>query len=281
MKSLFCRIAGKIVMLSAVLIWLTAGAGFAEYNRTPESDIDPNTFRIDEKKFLGTRLNPEFIMKDESGSEFKMGDYLGKPLILVLSYFKCDGVCSIINMELKDLIEEVKRRWIGKDYSVLTLSFDKYETGETVGMFAKELALPAYMKKGWRFAVMKNPEEMKELTASIGYKYFWSPRDRTFFHPSVYVFISPQGRVTRYLYLNSIDSKDVDLALIEAAQNQIRPAEVIDMIVGFCYSYNFKEGKYTYNIPLFVAVGSLAVGITSFIVSVIVFKRRRDIKEKV
>lgn len=262
-------------MLAAVFTVFTASEVFAEYARKPESEIDADVFKIDEKKHLGARISPEYLLMDGSGAEFEMRSLRGKPLILVLSYFQCDGFCSVLNDDLKELLKEVSRP-IGKSYNVLTLSFDRYDSAQTLKMFAEELALSERLKAGWRLAVMKNPAEIKELTKNIGFKYFWSLEERTFFHPNVYVFISPEGRVTRYLYASTIGVKDVELALAETARNKVSPPEVMDFIVSYCYSYNFKEGRYTYNIPLFVALGSLTLGITSLAVSAFFFKRRKN-----
>lgn len=273
------RLNGKAALITILAVCLLGGYASAEYNRKTASAIDLDIFKIDQKTFLGSRLNGDYRLIDEAGKEFPLRDMIGKPLILVLSYFKCDGVCSTVNADLKELLLKRDRVKIGEDYNVLTVSFDQYDTSETIGMFTKELGLTEEMAKGWTLARMKDPKDIKKLTKGIGFKYFWSPQDRMFFHPNVYIFISPKGRVARYLYASTIGSKDIELALLETGQEQIKPSKVINLLVSYCYSYNFKEGKYTYNIPLFIAVGSLTVGVTSFIVSAIVFNVRRNKKK--
>lgn len=262
--------------MAAATLFAFSGLADAAYNKTAESSIDMDVFKIDEDTFLGIKISGDYLMTDETGGEFRLGDKFGKPLILVLSYFGCDGVCSAVNNDLKELLEAVKRMNIGKNYNILTLSFDRYDTPETTEMFKNKLNLPEPTAKAWTFATMKNPEEIKKLTGGIGFKYFWSPRDRVFYHPNLYILVSPEGRVTRYLYAYSITGKDIELALIETGKGQIRPSEIINLITSYCYSYNYKEGRYTFNIPVFIAVGSLTIGITSLIVSAIVFKRNKN-----
>jgi len=82
------------------------------------------------------------------------------------------------------------------------------------------------------------------------------------------------------LYSQTVESKDVELAVFDAKQGKFRPNEIINFATSLCYSYNYKEGRYTYNIPLFVAVGSLTFGVTAFSGSVFVFRRRRKEREK-
>jgi protein SCO1/2 len=268
------KLSGCRAALFAILAFCAMNAPVAaEYNRVADSAIDLDIFKIDEKAFLGTKLDSDYELLDEKGHRFSIGDITGRPLIMVLSYYKCDGVCSAVNSDLKEILKKVRRQEIGKDFSVITISFDKYDSPETLSMFVKELNIPERMRKGWKFTLANNPEDIHKFTDALGFKYFWSPRDRTFFHPNVYLVITPEGRVSRYLYANTIGPKDIELSLLEAGQEQIKPSEVINLIVSYCYSYNYKEGKYSLNIPLFVALGSLSLGITAFVVSAVVYRK--------
>jgi protein SCO1/2 len=108
----------------------------------------------------------------------------------------------------------------------------------------------------------------------VGFKFFWSARDRIFFHPGVYMVLTSEGRVARYLYALTADAKDIDLALVEALGNKISAARVIDFAVGLCYSYNFAEGRYTINLPVLIGAGSFLLGITLFAISALYYRRR-------
>lgn len=254
---------------------LLASAAVAQNYRVPESYIDPSTFQIDEKKHLGARVDADIVLIDEDGKPFKLGDKLGKPLILVLSYYTCDGSCSIINTDLRENLEGVTKVTMGKDFDVLTVSFDKQDDSESLREFKEILEETTKIGPGWTFATFKDPEKIKPFADKLGFKYFWSPRDRTFFHPGVFLFLSAEGRLIRVLYSQSIESKDVELAIFDAKLGKFRPSEIVNFIVSLCYSYNYKEGRYTYNIPLFIAVGSLTLGVAAFSGSVLVYRRRR------
>ncbi|MCW9044891.1 MAG: SCO family protein [Alphaproteobacteria bacterium] len=268
----------QALLTAVVLVGIFPTGASAAYMRQPESDIDPSVFKLDEKHLLGQKLDKSYRFSDLEGKEFSLGDLYGKPTILVLSYYTCDGACSVINNDLLDLLvllEEAENITIGKDFNVLTLSFDENDTLETLTEFKNNLRLPKDIKDHWTFAVAPDFTHLQALTKSLGYKYFWSPQDRTFYHPGAFIFLTPKGRVSRVLYALANEAKDIELAVLESKQGQFKVSEIVNYAASLCYSYNYKEGRYTYNIPLFVAVGSLTLGVITFSGSVVFFGRRR------
>ena len=70
--------------------------------------------------------------------------------------------------------------------------------------------------------------------------------------------ITPDGRVSRYLYGVEFAPKDLKLALIEASAGQI--GSVADQAMLFCYHYDPETGRYGLAIMNFVrAAGALTV----------------------
>ncbi|MBF0589106.1 MAG: SCO family protein [Magnetococcales bacterium] len=262
----------KWLLLLVIALW--GGAGEANYFRQPESNVDPKIFHIDDQKFLGNRLDPNLELLDEDDKSFRFKGFLGTPTILVFSYYTCDGSCSAVNSVLKEMVQEVKQSKIGEDFRILTISFDPNDTKESVKKFAAELDVPEELKDGWTLARLKDPGQLEAVTKQFGFKYFWSAQDKTFFHPNVYIFLSPDGRAARYLYALNNDELDMDLAILEARQGKFRPSQVIQLAVSLCYSYNYEEGRYTYNIPLFVGVGAFLTGIFTFAGFMIYYRRK-------
>ncbi|MEE8574193.1 MAG: SCO family protein [Thermodesulfobacteriota bacterium] len=266
----------SVFFIIVLFILLAPLEGQAEYGRTPVNTIDPAVIKIDEKTFLGAKLDGEYLIKDAEGKEFQLKEIFGKPAILVLSYFNCDGVCPTINMDLKARLDslEVLRR--GEDYRVLTLSFDRADGVENARMFSEKVGIGK--SGGWRVGVMEKKEDIDKLTASVGFKFFWSMRDRTFIHPNVFIFLSPEGRVVRYLYGANMDKTDIKVAIAEAGfgnpvNSMVR--EINDLLLIACYSYNYKEGKYTLNYPLFIAAGSLFSALSLTVLGLVIYKRKK------
>jgi protein SCO1/2 len=81
---------------------------------------------IDEK--LGQTIPMNLTLIDEYGKPVKLSDLTkGKPFALTLVYYRCPGLCSPLltgftkTVDLTDLIP-------GKDYQIITVSFDPTET---------------------------------------------------------------------------------------------------------------------------------------------------------
>lgn len=271
----------SVMLVMSVLIHIPSAE--AEFGRKPDSNLDPALMKIDEDKYLGSRISGDFLLIDSAGREFKLADMMNKPLILVLSYFSCEGACPATNISLIENLAGVTSLQAGKDFNVLTLSFDKNDNREKLNMFDGHIDIPATLLSGWKIAFMKNSDDIKRLTKeSLGFNYFWSPSDKMFIHPNVYVFLSPSGRVMRYLYAASVESRDVELALLDSDREETGKSNIKDiknLILLGCYSYNYKEGRYSINYPLFIAMGSLLFGLLCIFSGIYVIKNKKEVRK--
>jgi protein SCO1 len=250
--------------LSALAFAVVAAPGFAGDLQNRDSVLDPSIMRIDEPKYLGKALDGATRLIDADGQELALRDWLGKPLILLLSYYGCDGSCPTMNANLARVLTEVRRFRLGEDYRVLTLSFDAQDRPQTAAAFlARTNAVPEAMRRGWRHAVLRAPKkEARAFAAGVGFRFFWSQEEKIFLHPNVIVFLTPEGRVARYLYGTRLDAPTVELALIDADWGRIsNSAAIFDMMTGTCFSYNYAEGRYQPNYSLLAGIASFVSGI--------------------
>lgn len=242
---------------------------------TRNSVADGSVMQIDEPRFLGNRLIGTTVLTDTEGRDFQVAALLGKPVILLLSYYGCDGTCPTMNSELAKVLEKVDRFQLGKDYRVLTVSFDQRDTPGTAQDFlAKTGGVPERMKTGWRHAVVKGGA-VEKFAGEVGFRFFWSDAARAFLHPNVLVFLTPEGRVARYIYGTRMDAKTVELALTDADWERIsNSTAVFDMLTGACFSYNYAEGRYQVNYSLLAGVGSLLLGLTLMLSGAWLYRRK-------
>jgi protein SCO1/2 len=63
------------------------------------------------------------------------------------------------------------------------------------------------------------------------------------------------------MYSAKVDTKDMDLAITETWGNKISFSKTLDFVTLACYSYNYKDGKYSINFPVVIGAVSLLVGL--------------------
>ncbi len=230
-------------------------------NEPPRSaTVDAAIMQIDEPRYLGSRLRAETLLTDSEGRDFALSDMLGKPVILLLSYYGCDGTCPAMAMELAKVLSRMERFRLGTDYRVLTVSFDTRDTDRAAAEFLSKTGLAA--RDGWRHAVIKN-RDVAGFSGEIGFRFFWSDAAKAFVHPNVLVFLTPQGRVARYIYGTRMDARTMELALTDADWDRIsNSTAVFDILAGACFSYNYTEGRYEPNYALLIGIASFLFGVT-------------------
>lgn len=265
--------------LLALLAILLAAHAQAVAPPVADSTVDPTLMRIDEPRHLGQMLDRGTLLIDAAGREFALGELLGKPTILLLSYFGCDGTCPTMNIELAKVLDQMQRFRPGRDFNVLTVSFDARDDERTTRAFLAQTANHAPELAGWRHAVLRERAtagSVERFAGQVGFRFFWSDGAKAFLHPNVIVFLTPEGRVARYLYGFRLDPRNVELALIDADWGRIaNSTAVFDMISGACFSFNYAEGRYQWNTPLLAGVGSFLFGIAAMAGGAVAYRRRR------
>src|SRR5262249_32229976 len=140
--------------------------------------------------------------RDETGREVRLGDYFAdKPVVLHLVYYRCPMLCTqVLNGFLK--CSQAVPLEIGRDYEVVTVSFDSRETLELAAA-KKEQYLRAYRRKGaaggWHF-LTGDQGAIDRLTEAVGFHYQYDPRSDQFAHASGIAIATADGRLARYFY---------------------------------------------------------------------------------
>jgi protein SCO1/2 len=182
----------------------------------------------------------------------------------------------LCSLQLNGLFDALKRMpWdIGDKFEMITVSFDPLETPERARM-TKQKYLEIYRRsgaaEGWHFLTGKE-ENIKKLADTIGFHYRYSEANRQYYHVAVTFILTPDGRVSRYLYGVQYDPQTVRLSLLEAADGKI--GSTVDQILLFCFHYDAEKGRYG---PAAFRLMQIGGGLTVFIIgSVIWVLRRRE-----
>jgi protein SCO1/2 len=193
---------------------------------------------------LGEILPLDITLRDESGADVRLGDFFGeRPVVLTLVYYECPMLCTVTLNSLSSALATLSFD-IGREFEVVTVSFDPREKAPLAAgkkkAYVSRYGRPG-AEKGWHF-LTGDREQLARLTAAVGFRYQWDETIRQFAHPSGLVVLTPEGRITRYLYGIEYAPKDLRLGLVEAAERRI--GTPLDQAMLFCYRYNPATGRY-------------------------------------
>ena len=200
-------------------------------------------------------LNLSFTKQDGELAKLSEIAPLRRPYIIAPVYYRCPRLCSLTLNFMLDTIKEMDLE-LGKDYSIITTSFNPKEGPELASNKAHayyESAEPLEAnEKSWPF-LTGTPENTTKLMQEIGFSYEQDGED--FSHASVLVVLSPEGKITRYFYGFPIKPQDLKLALVEASEGII--GSTFDKVLLYCFRYDHTKGQYTFAVMNLVRVVGL------------------------
>lgn len=254
-----------------------AGDGLAPAGEAP--DKTQHNIGIDQK--LGDKVPLELEFTDENGNSVTLRDCVeAKPTILIMAYYRCPQLCGEVLAGVLDAAKNLKTYTIGKEFNVVTVSFDPKEQPE-LALAKKRHFVNEYGRKeadfGWKFLTTKNKENIEKLAASVGFRYEYDKSIKEYKHASGIMILTPEGIISRYMpgidYMRNEDgslpeekSKHLRIALTDAGEGQI--GTLSDRVFLTCFRYSPHTGKYSANVKFIVQCGGvltlLVVGIGLF-----------------
>lgn len=165
----------------------------------PVGGQEPSPGAIGIHERLGQSVPLNLTFYDEKGSKVRLSDLINKPTILTLVYYNCSHFCPQMLLGLSEVLAELKMI-PGKDYGVITISIDEQDTPENASSqrinYVKAINSP-FPDDAWRF-LTGDRESIMKIADALGITF---KRDtHGFIHPEAVVFLSPQGKITRYIY---------------------------------------------------------------------------------
>jgi protein SCO1/2 len=188
-------------------------------------------------------LGLEFI--DDEGQRVTLGDYFDsdRPVLLSLVYYECPMLCTLVLDGMVRVMEEME--WVpGEQFEVVTVSIDPEETTELARQ-KKENYLRSYgnpdAARGWHFLTGKE-DAIRDLADTVGFRYRYLEENGEYAHPAVLFVLTPDGKVSRYLFGVQHDPQTLRLSLVEASEGGI--GNPVDKFLLYCYRYDPDEGRY-------------------------------------
>jgi protein SCO1 len=235
-----------VTALAASVLSLPAwGQGITQGPVSPPANVRPPGLKnVGIEQNLNEQIPPGLAFRDETGRTVTLGDYFSKkPMILNLVYYQCPMLCGEVLTGLESALRVLKFD-VGKEFDVLTVSFDPKETPAMAAAKKAE-----YLKRygrpgaaaGWHF--LTGPAgSIDALTKAAGFQYQYDPKSGQFAHATAIMILTPGGKIAQYYYGVEFAPKDLRLGLIQASENKI--GTVVDQVLLYCFHYDPDTGKY-------------------------------------
>src|ERR1700681_3783230 len=262
------RVANSIVA-AAFFLLLAATPLFALGARSPmmgggimsppANQRPPGLQFVGIDQHLNAEVRGDLEFRDELGNTVRFSDYFGhgRPVILNLGYYQCPMLCGEL---LQGLVGSMKALTfaLGKDFDVVTVSFDPRETPEMAAAKKRDIMKRygrANSDQGWHF-LTGNADQINALTKSVGFEYQFDPKTEQYAHAAAIVMLTPDHHISGYFYGVEFPPKDLRLGLVQASQNRI--GNIGDQVLLYCYHYDPRTGKYGAVISNILKLGGLA-----------------------
>ncbi|HJP98786.1 MAG TPA: SCO family protein [Rhodanobacteraceae bacterium] len=227
----------------AMLLMCVAGTCFAStqtHVRAPPDLLQRVGFDQD----LGAQVPMDGTFRDAHGQPVTLGALAdGRPTLLVPGYFHCANLCGIVRAGVANAVR-ASGFVPGKQFNVVLVSIDPRDTPKSALATQRNdaFAHPGAHVSGWHY--LTGPEATSAaLMRSIGFRYFYDSRNGQFDHAAGVVLLTPQGKVSQYLFGVKFPARTLRLGLVHASGNHI--GNIVDQVLLLCCRYDASTGRYT------------------------------------
>jgi protein SCO1/2 len=245
--------------LAALLIAIGAQAARASW--TPDTGAGsqlPAAYRnvgVDEHLNVQLPLDLQFF--DEKAQPMTLGELFhpNRPVLLQLGYLECPMLCDTVSRGLVDSSKKIGLD-IGKDFDFVFVSIDPTDSAD-LARLKKNSYVMEYDKPGsaggFHVLVGRQPQ-IEQLAKAVGFRY-QPARNGQFAHPAVAMVITPDGKISRYLYGVTFPEQTLRLSLVEASQGKIGTS--VDQILLICLHWDPDQGKYSWAAMNLMRIGGV------------------------
>lgn len=222
---------------------------------------------------LGAQVPLHTMFRNVSGARVSLGDVLnGKPTLLVPGYFSCINLCSIVRTGVANAVA-ASGLAPGKQFNVVLVSINPDDTPRAAATTQKNDAVGhrnAHVPR-WHYLTGTSTASAA-LMHSIGFRYFFDKRNGQYDHDAGIVLLTPQGKVSQYLFGVKFAPETLRLGLVQASNGKI--GNFVDHFLLLCCNYDPSTGRYS--LVIHRVMQFLGVLTVLLLVGLVVYLRRRE-----
>jgi protein SCO1 len=234
-----------VSVMAGRLYWFCAALAIIVLRAVPSvagSSLPPSQFGgLGFEQHPGAMLPLDAQLFDEDGRGVALGDYFGRPVLLVLEYLHCPNLCGAT---LAGLVQAADRIPAAQDFAVVAISIDPRESPADARRAKAEYLARATrpLPARWHFLTGTAPE-IGRIAARIGFRAVYDRDIDQYAHPAGLIVATPAGAIARYFQGIDYDPADLSRALNEAAAERVAAPASPRLLL--CYGYDPVTGRYS------------------------------------
>lgn len=216
---------------------------------------------------LGAQLPMDDPLVDQNGRATSLRELGGgRTLLLVPVLHQCPNLCEVT---LAGVMDAVAAQPAKSDFAIVAFGIDPREgpaqaRDDLAGLAKSRPRAPL----GLVTAVTGPQRSLADVTGAIGYRYAWDPRIGQYAHAAATAVVSPDGRLSSWLY--GVHPAPADLA--KALAN--RSGGVMQQLILLCYHFDPQTGRYSLMIDRLVKAAAIATVL--LLAALLVALKRRE-----
>jgi protein SCO1/2 len=160
-------------------------------------------------------------------------------------------LCTLVLNGMVEALQDLK--WsVGDQFEIINVSINPRESSELAA--AKKLS---YVKRygragaaeGWHF-LTGDERSIARLAGIVGFQYAYDDSSRQYAHPSGLVLLTPEAKVSGYLFGVTFSPKELYGSIRTASGSEV--GSPIQQLILLCFHYNPITGKYGPTVILIV-----------------------------
>lgn len=230
----------------------------------PEGPFDPfDAARIDE--LPGARIPLNAALVDQRGRPTSLRRLAaGRVLVLVPVLHECPNFCGVTLAGLASAITHQPLR-PGRDFALVAFGLDPREDAKAAAADLSRLRL-AYPVS----ATIGPAASLRAITEALGYRYAWDARMGQYAHVAAVAVLTPEGRLSGWLY--GLAPRPADLKRVIEEAGREKSVSLGERLRLVCFHYDPVTGRYALAIDRLLKGAALA---TMLVVGISLLRLRR------
>ena len=217
----------------ALLLLIVSAPGALAFDAFAKAGID---------RLPNAAVPLDTAFRDEAGRTLTLraaGE--GRPILLVPVMHRCPNICGLTLAGIGEAVQ-LQKFVSGRDFTLIAFGIDWREGPAEAVLSIAGLRRNFPALQAGVHGLTGDAASIAAVLKPLGYRYDWDANLNQYAHIAAVAVLTPDGRLSRWLYGITPDPTGVRLALTEAGEGKV--GSWADQLLLLCYHYDPQTGRY-------------------------------------